>query len=861
MEKRQVYHGQLAKQAKKRSLTKAVVLASLGVTGTLLSVQQVNAKEWTANTPQSIQIEEGATSYTLKYGDTLWAVSMKVNINVQTLASINNIDLTSGEQYNLAVGTVINFDGSKLSAISPEGEVIGEEIVANDSNKIDPSKPIGTDVTDSVVNGTVSSGNVVGAPNNTGGASGNANSGASNANNGNTGSVGGNHNGNGSEETEKPSGENQGNGGSTGSENGNSGSENQGGNETEGGNQEGNGNNGSENGNENGNNGSEGENGGNETEGGNENGGSEGENGNGGTEKPEKVNKESLQQLVDNASKIDYDELYTEESGKAVKLALVDAQKVLDDEEATQAEVDTASVNLQKALDNLELKDDGEKPVEQKVIVTKSIDGVVFDTQTISGKEGTKQTVTADKKIVQEGLSYVLQGADKVEVEFGKTVNVNFDYKAEMGTVTIKYVFDKDKEAVVKTFTAQVGSKFTANAETFEGYTLSGNNAQTVTVADKNEVTFHYTKDVVAPVVNKEALQNLVNQVKNTEKGNYTDESWNAFSGALNNANTVLANSNATQQEVDTATQALQQGFDNLQEKEVTPPVDDDLESIARQLEGQAFGLINGYRSQNNLVQLGADGALQAGATVRAKEIEVSFSHGRPDGRPYYTAAEELGYGNLAWGENIGKFVGYTLEDIKANGASMLVQAWKDSPGHDANLKDKDINEGAVGVYIVKNADMGYNVYFVFMSGINDNLPTSKTTETTSRKVEEPTAESTAVEAETTEEVAEPTEETQVVDEEEPADTEEPSEEIEEEVVEQDEVLQADKALEVNKDALKELYNFSNTLDEGAYTLETWSTLMVAKGEAKLVYDNVDATQQEVDKVTKALQEAINGLK
>lgn len=843
----QVNRKRMYKAKKQWVIASATVMMGLGIVTFNQGV--VKADSWTANTSdeinQRLNVEEG--SYTFVSGDTFWELGQSLNINAFKLMQLNG--LSEGQQYTVPVGTVVKFDGNHVSVEDKDGNKVSD-VVIKDEDKVDSSKTVANQSSDvpsvPVVadkNGNVISseqGNEVDKESN--GVQETTN--PSTENQGGTtsnGSVGGNHNGNGSEETEKPSGENQGNGGSTGSENGNSGSEN---------------------GNENGNNGSEGENGGNETEGGNENGGSEGENGNGGTEKPEKVNKEALQQLVDNASKIDYDELYTEESGKAVKLALVDAQKVLDDEEATQAEVDTASVNLQKALDNLELKDNGEKPVEQKVIVTKSIEGVVFDTQTISGKEGTKQTVTADKKIVQEGLSYVLQGADKVEVEFGKTVNVNFDYKAEMGTVTIKYVFDKDKEAVVKTFTAQVGSKFTANAETFEGYTLSGNNAQTVTVADKNEITFHYTKDVVAPVVNKEALQNLVNQVKNTEKGNYTDESWNAFSGALNNANTVLANSNATQQEVDTATQALQQGFDNLQEKEVTPPVDDDLESIARQLEGQAFGLINGYRSQNNLVQLGADGALQAGATVRAKEISVSFSHSRPDGRDFETASYEAGYNNFVVGENIGKMVGYTLEDIKANGASMLVQAWKNSPGHDANLKDIYINEGAVGVYIEKNsAGYGYDLYFVYNSGANDNLPTGSTKSTTSRKVDEPTAESTAVEAETTEEVAEPTEETQVVDEEETADTEEPSEEVEEEVVEQDEVPQADKALEVNKDALKELYNYSNTLDEGAYTLETWSTLMVAKGEAKLVYDNVDATQQEVDKVAKALQEAINGLK
>ncbi|SDB01759.1 signal peptide-containing protein, YSIRK family [Streptococcus henryi] len=87
--------------------------------------QMVSADSWVANSPSTIKIAEGATSYTLKYGDTLWAVSQVIDIPVEALAQLNNIDLTTGQQYHLPVGYVIKWsaDKSKLSLTDAEGNV------------------------------------------------------------------------------------------------------------------------------------------------------------------------------------------------------------------------------------------------------------------------------------------------------------------------------------------------------------------------------------------------------------------------------------------------------------------------------------------------------------------------------------------------------------------------------------------------------------------------------------------------------------------------------------------------------------------------------------------------------------------
>ena len=71
--------------------------------------------------------------------------------------------------------------------------------------------------------------------------------------------------------------------------------------------------------------------------------------------------------------------------------------------------------------------------------------------------------------------------------------------------------------------------------------------------------------------VNKDALHNLYNMYKDTEQGNYTDESYAAFTEALENAAAVLADENAAQSDVDNAYNELISAAEALTEKTENP--------------------------------------------------------------------------------------------------------------------------------------------------------------------------------------------------------------------------------------------------------------------------------------------------
>ena len=67
----------------------------------------------------------------------------------------------------------------------------------------------------------------------------------------------------------------------------------------------------------------------------------------------------------------------------------------------------------------------------------------------------------------------------------------------------------------------------------------------------------------------KAELQDLVDSTADLVEGNYTEESWSALQEALTNANTVLNDVNAMQEEVDEAYDNLQAAINGLEEVEV----------------------------------------------------------------------------------------------------------------------------------------------------------------------------------------------------------------------------------------------------------------------------------------------------
>lgn len=100
--------------------------------------------------------------------------------------------------------------------------------------------------------------------------------------------------------------------------------------------------------------------------------------------------------------------------------------------------------------------------------------------------------------------------------------------------------------------------------------------------------------------------------------------------------------------------------------------------------------LVNIERAKAGLAPLVLDEALCAAAQVRAEEIDISFSHTRPNGGSSFSVLKEMGIAYRACGENIAK---------GSPTPQRVVQGWMNSAGHRANILHERFTAIGVGVH------------------------------------------------------------------------------------------------------------------------------------------------------------------
>lgn len=142
--------------------------------------------------------------------------------------------------------------------------------------------------------------------------------------------------------------------------------------------------------------------------------------------------------------------------------------------------------------------------------------------------------------------------------------------------------------------------------------------------------------------------------------------------------------------------------------KAFKPMLDKSQTIIAQQ---ELVRLINQYRVSSRLTTLATDSKLDNASTIRAKEIEETFDHVRPNGSSFSSVLTQVGYtGYRAAGENIASFGGYgNVTGIQA--ADFLFNQWKNSPSHNANMLYASYTHVSFGVYADENSVYSSTVF------------------------------------------------------------------------------------------------------------------------------------------------------
>ena len=295
---------------------------------------------------------------------------------------------------------------------------------------------------------------------------------------------------------------------------------------------------------------------------------------------PVVVNKDALKAAINTAKEaLKEEDKYTEESVKALKDAVAEAEKVAADENATQESVDAATKAVEEATKGL-----AEKPAPE---VNKDALKAAINTAKEALKEEDKYTeesvkaleaavaeaekVVADENATQESVDAATTAVEEATRGLAEkpAPEVNKDAlktAIETAKEALKEA-DKYTEESVKALEAAVAEAEKVVAD--ENATQESVDAATTAV---EEATRSLTEKPAVPEVNKDALKaalaEAAQKLENAE--NFTEESVKALKEAMDLAQSVLDNPEANQAEADAATTAVRTAIENLQ---VKPPV------------------------------------------------------------------------------------------------------------------------------------------------------------------------------------------------------------------------------------------------------------------------------------------------
>ena len=118
----------------------------------------------------------------------------------------------------------------------------------------------------------------------------------------------------------------------------------------------------------------------------------------------------------------------------------------------------------------------------------------------------------------------------------------------------------------------------------------------------------------------------------------------------------------------------------------------------------EVFRLTNIERVNGGLPALTRYSPIDQTALLRAREIMVSFSHTRPDGRAFQTAFADTGVEYIYAGEN--------LAAGQINPAE-VVRQWMESPGHRENILTVEFGRIGVGVTMDNNGRLYWTQMFM----------------------------------------------------------------------------------------------------------------------------------------------------
>ena len=187
------------------------------------------------------------------------------------------------------------------------------------------------------------------------------------------------------------------------------------------------------------------------------------------------------------------------------------------------------------------------------------------------------------------------------------------------------------------------------------------------------------------------SYRNIINQNKAISTNNYIDK------------DNEIVNSNLEKEEV---TDIEDKYYEDISKEDINEYKDIQSENTYTDLINEVYEITNNYRSLVGVSSLTLDSSLVEAASIRAKELNDSFSHTRPNGSSCFTVLSELGISYGTAGENIA--AGYSS-------SQSVMEGWRSSSGHYQNIISSKFKKIGIGVNIINNPGYKYFLIKIFI--------------------------------------------------------------------------------------------------------------------------------------------------
>lgn len=280
------------------------------------------------------------------------------------------------------------------------------------------------------------------------------------------------------------------------------------------------------------------------------------------------VTYERLEQLVSQAQTINTNHYLSSGVSTFVYERRV-SERMLEDRNSTQVQVDLQISRLQQAIDQLVLKGDS-TTLKATIQQASTIDRERFTQESLDRLD--ERVLEANQMLQTD--EHTQEALDQMNRRLVRAIDQLEERSSlELALLDLQRLIDQAETFEAQNYTADSFAHLTATIEDAKTLVNEGTDSEEAirTMHERLEQAI----DQLIEVANTDQLASLIVHARSLDSGNYTQDSWNILMDALNQAEGLLQAHEPSQSDVDQAAENLRIAIDQLVVAEIEEPASD----------------------------------------------------------------------------------------------------------------------------------------------------------------------------------------------------------------------------------------------------------------------------------------------